>query len=200
MLSSQHYDASGGKHYNYFRDYDSGIGRYVESDPIGLRGGLNTFAYVGGNPLEWSDWNGLVAPPRDSGGNLLPPPVPLPNGRGGQANHWVPVPGSGTGDRDTKWKPKYPVPNPGGGQPGASWDPLGHWDVDNGQGQRDRYDPDGNRVDHDGNKICGDDCQNKAITVAKVAAGAYILYRCGRMVISFAPPLWWTIPLNAAAP
>ena len=55
----QYYDAESGLHYNYFRDYDPGIGRYVESDPIGLDGGLNTFVYAGSNPLKHSDFFGL---------------------------------------------------------------------------------------------------------------------------------------------
>ena len=54
----QQYDAVVGLHYNYFRDYDPAIGRYVESDPIGIWGGLNTYAYVSGNPLSLVDRKG----------------------------------------------------------------------------------------------------------------------------------------------
>ena len=55
----QYYDAETGLHYNYFRDYDPAIGRYETSDPVGLRGGLNTFAYALVNPLNYADPSGL---------------------------------------------------------------------------------------------------------------------------------------------
>jgi RHS repeat-associated protein len=55
----QYFDPETKLHYNYFRTYAPSTGRYTQGDPIGLEGGWNRFAYVGGNPLSAIDPLGL---------------------------------------------------------------------------------------------------------------------------------------------
>jgi RHS repeat-associated protein len=55
----QAYDKESNQHYNHFRDFDPQTGRYLESDPLGLAAGVNTYAYVSNNPLSAYDPDGL---------------------------------------------------------------------------------------------------------------------------------------------
>jgi len=55
----QYFDAETGTNYNWMRDFDPRLGRYIESDSVGLLGGLNTYAYVKGQPLTLIDPYGL---------------------------------------------------------------------------------------------------------------------------------------------
>jgi RHS repeat-associated protein len=63
ILPGQYLDEETGLHYNYFRDYDPVVGRYTQSDPLGLLGGLNTYSYALNNPIGLYDPYGLWVPP-----------------------------------------------------------------------------------------------------------------------------------------
>ncbi|QWP76606.1 RHS repeat protein [Lysobacter sp. K5869] len=56
----QRYDATSGLFYNYLRDYDPTTGRYMQADPIGLKGGISLYGYVSGSPTSYIDPFGLA--------------------------------------------------------------------------------------------------------------------------------------------
>jgi RHS repeat-associated protein len=73
-LPGQYLDAETGLHYNDRRYYDPELGRYLTPDPIGLQGGVNSYAYVDGNPLKYVDPSGLILFAFDGTGNGAPGP------------------------------------------------------------------------------------------------------------------------------
>ena len=59
-MQGQHYDEETGLHYNRHRYYDPMLGRYITQDPIGLAGGMNSYAYVSNKPTGYIDPRGLA--------------------------------------------------------------------------------------------------------------------------------------------
>jgi len=68
-LPGQYYDAESGLYQNNFREYDPSLGRFPESDPIGLAGGsLSPYVYVYDDPLRQADPQGLFVGPAAAAG------------------------------------------------------------------------------------------------------------------------------------
>jgi RHS repeat-associated protein len=56
----QYFDAETGLNYNYERDYNPTLDRYVEADQVGLRSGINLYLYANANSIRFIDPFGLL--------------------------------------------------------------------------------------------------------------------------------------------
>jgi RHS repeat-associated protein len=94
-LPGQYFDHEDNLHNNGFRDYSWGWGRYIEADPIGLRGGLNPYLYASGNPMRFTDRTGRSSSstqqqaddsPAQNGLPYIPPYPTMPDDQAAQDN------------------------------------------------------------------------------------------------------------------
>ena len=69
-FAGAYYDTTTALYYNRARYYDAGVGRFISEDPIGADGGLNLYAYAGGDPVNFRDPDGMSALPTECYGHL----------------------------------------------------------------------------------------------------------------------------------
>jgi RHS repeat-associated protein len=60
LFTARRWDFYTQLYYYRFRDYSPLIGRFLQPDPLGYIDGLNLYAYVNNNPLNWLDPWGLA--------------------------------------------------------------------------------------------------------------------------------------------
>jgi RHS repeat-associated protein len=132
--TGREFDSETGLYYYRARYYDPSAGRFLSEDRPNSTSNIHGFyQYASNNPLLWTDPTGLTL--------QGPPPVPVPGGGPGNGWKWNP---DSLNPRGGTWGPREPIP--GQGQPSASPEGDSHWDVDDGKGGRQRYDPDGNPI------------------------------------------------------
>ena len=157
-----------GLYYYRARYYDPVLKRFVSEDPIGLAGGINTYAYVAGNSLSYTDPTGEIR---------------LPNDPSGLPSDWQRDPGHRDPNGERWRHPSGDVLDWHQGRPGMpGWRGKDHWHHNDGN----EHLPPGTEVpDPPGSgNACGEDCKQKVATVVTTAAGVYIVYRCIRMIPS----------------
>jgi len=183
----QYADDETGFSYNYLRDYDPNLGRYVESDPIGLYGGINTYLYVDADPLALIDPTGQAphktGPWRDCGGGWKIR-IDINEHDQGRHLHWECRSGK---------KKKGEMGEFGGTSHEDNWEGAPRKVRD--CARKFGFQPEPKAAQ---SRRC-DNCETAA-TVVVVAGTGYIIWRCVRMLPSLFPPLWETIPANAIIP
>jgi RHS repeat-associated protein len=193
-FSGREWDAETGLYYYRARYYDPKTGRFISEDPIGLDGDdVNFYTYVWNRPTNFVDPGGLAGKrggpwhPPDGVGTRCYPSDDCPTLRG-KMFVLLRMIRSHTGwDRS--------MPRPRGGNKHAIeiaelWQAFARCQAYYIEKCTEK-------------PKCDDECKKNARRAAKTGAaavGAYAAYRCIRMIPSLFPPLWPTIPLNAAAP